>query len=127
MALTKNLTVACLAVLLLAGCSGFPVASNWKGPDILVVYPDGHMSFHNHPVPRRDVVIYPDGYGDHASLPDRCRQEGMRAPAPGLLPGFHSRGKAGKTDGRHRSDAELSIQCLPRMIRGRLLAVIREW
>lgn len=63
MALTKNLTVACLAVLLLAGCSGFPVASNWKGPDILVVYPDGHMSFHNHPVPRRDVVIYPDGYG----------------------------------------------------------------
>ena len=30
MALTKNLTVACLAVLLLAGCSGFPVASNWK-------------------------------------------------------------------------------------------------
>ncbi|MEJ2761498.1 MAG: hypothetical protein P8126_08175 [Gammaproteobacteria bacterium] len=59
----KTLPAACLAALLLAGCSGFPVASNWKGPDILFIYPDGHMSFRNHPVPTEDVVLYPDGYG----------------------------------------------------------------
>lgn len=61
MLLTRYLAVAaCLSLTLLSGCGGFPVYSN---PEKLVIYPDGSMEFRNHPIPKQDVVLYPDGYG----------------------------------------------------------------
>ena len=52
--------VACLALSLLAGCGGLPAHEN---PGKLVIYPDGSMEFRHHPIPKEDVVFYPDGYG----------------------------------------------------------------
>jgi len=59
---TKTAAVFALLVFL-AGCSSFPAKVARKGPEKLVIYPDGSMHFHGRPIPARDVVIYPDGYG----------------------------------------------------------------
>jgi hypothetical protein len=59
--LTRLLTsIAWLALLLLAGCGGLPSHEN---PGKLVIYPDGSMAYRNRPIPKEDVVLYPDGYG----------------------------------------------------------------
>jgi hypothetical protein len=46
--------------LALAGCLAHaPI----EKPEKLIVYSDGSMEFRNKPIPERDVIIYPDGYG----------------------------------------------------------------
>lgn len=61
---TKFLAIAAGLILLLSACSGFPVQqARQVGHETLIVYPDGSMEFNNRPIPGRDVVIYPDGYG----------------------------------------------------------------
>jgi len=56
--------VAVLALLVfLGGCGGVSTYVARNGPEKLVIYPDGSMHFHGKPIPARDVVIYPDGYG----------------------------------------------------------------
>jgi hypothetical protein len=60
MTVMRNLTiVTSLALALLSGC-GFP---EYSKPEKLVIYPDGSMEFRNHPIPKEDVVLYPDGFG----------------------------------------------------------------
>ena len=50
----------CVLALLLAGCSAIPSHST---PEKLVVYADGSMEFHDKPIPRKDVILYADGFG----------------------------------------------------------------
>lgn len=61
-----NSTKSAVVLILLgclAGCGGFPTYASRSGLEKLVVYADGSMRFHGRPIPARDVVIYPDGYG----------------------------------------------------------------
>lgn len=57
---------ALLAALVLAGgCAGSQPAPVAKAPmpEILTVREDGTLWFRERPLPERDVIIYPDGYG----------------------------------------------------------------
>jgi len=57
-------TTLVLAVILAAGCSLTPMlASDPEQPEVLTIYPDGSMKLMGKPIPKEDVVIYPDGYG----------------------------------------------------------------
>ena len=62
--MNKILLVFLLAGLGLTACSNTMMTrATADKPDKLMIYADGKMIFNDRPMPVKDVIIYPDGYG----------------------------------------------------------------
>lgn len=62
--LMKRLPILVLTGLLLCACAiTEDIKTTSTEPDVLTIYPDGTMRLKDRTISRKDVVIYPDGYG----------------------------------------------------------------
>lgn len=62
--MSKLFIIFMLAGLCLTACSNtLMTKSTADRPDKLMIYADGKMIFNDRPLPAKDVIIYPDGYG----------------------------------------------------------------